>query len=90
VIDFPESSHEWQEIKKFNAIRNCIVHAEGDVSEVKNPQKLKNIIRSTTGISLDSAIEKFIRIESSYILSIIKCIENFINNIYEEAFKSKW
>ena len=89
MIDFPESSHEWQEIQKFNAIRNCIVHAEGDVAEVKSPQKLKNIIRSTSGISLDRAIERFIRIESTYILSIIKCIENFINNIYGEAFKTK-
>ncbi len=88
LIHFPEDSHEWKEIQKFNSIRNCIVHTEGNVEEVKNPQKLKNIIKNTRGISLDRSIERFIRIKSSYILSIIACIEKFIEDIHEEAFKT--
>jgi len=88
LINFPKDSREWKEIEKFNAIRNCIVHAEGNVEEVKSPTKLKNIIKNTDGLSLDRSIERFVRIESAYILSIIDCIEKFIENVHEEGFKT--
>ncbi|HUX80237.1 MAG TPA: hypothetical protein VMW10_10920, partial [Alphaproteobacteria bacterium] len=37
LIDFPESSNEWNEILKLNKIRNCIVHAQGDILNAKSP-----------------------------------------------------
>lgn len=88
LINFPEKSHEWQEIQKFNLIRNCIVHAEGNVEEVASPTKIKRIIKNTKGLSLDRSIERFVRIEGDYILSIIFCIEKFIEIVHEGGFKS--
>lgn len=88
LINFPDNSHEWQEIQKFNLIRNCIVHTEGNVEEIKSPDKLKRVIRSTKGVCLDPQIQRFVHIEKAYIPSIICCIENFINNVHDEAFKS--
>ncbi|MFA6411571.1 MAG: hypothetical protein WCW53_02670 [Syntrophales bacterium] len=87
LIDFPEKSHDWQKIQKFNLVRNCIVHAEGNVEEVKSPEKLKKIIKNTRGISLYPSIQRFLRIENDYIPSIIFCIEKFIDKIHGEAFK---
>jgi hypothetical protein len=88
LIDFPKKSHTWQEIQKFNAIRNCVAHAEGNVEETKSPTKLKSIIKNTKEISLDLSIQRFIRLESGYIPSIISCIEEFIHEVHEEAFKT--
>ena len=38
-INFPEKSHEWSEIQKLKQIRNCIVHAEGNIEKVISTKK---------------------------------------------------
>lgn len=88
LINFPEKDHDWQEILKLNSIRNCIIHAEGDVDDMKSPAKLRNIIKNTKGIALDKSIERFLYIESDYIPSIISSIEKFVNKVHKEAFKT--
>ena len=85
-IDFPESNNEWNEILKLNKIRNCIVHAQGDILHDKSPQKLKNIVANTTGIYLES--DRFIRIESGYINTALSNTEKLLEAVYEESFIS--
>src|SRR4030042_2915805 len=58
LIDLPNT---WSRLEKLNRIRNCIVHAEGDVDATKSPGKLKNIIRHTKGLELES--DRFIIIK---------------------------
>ena len=84
-IKFPESNKEWNEIQKLNKIRNCIVHADGDIRNTRNTEKLINIIKSTGDVSLNN--ERSIRIGSTYIPSVIKVAEIFLEHIYNEAFK---
>lgn len=85
-IDFPERSAEWNDIQKVNRIRNCIVHAEGDIEYAKSPQKLKNIVMNTSGLSLYR--DRYIRIDSVYIFSAISNTHKLLEMIYEKAFKT--
>jgi hypothetical protein len=82
-ISFPEGANEWQQIERSIKIRNCIVHAQGNVNKVrdsKKREKLKKLIADTNGITLDAA-ERFIRIDSAYVPSIIDYIDVCIHKI---------
>lgn len=101
-IDFPEAAHEWQEILKFNYIRNCIVHAAGDIEYDSNPTRIRKTINHTKGVEL--ANDRFIMVDSSYIVSmpssrskprittekdnsIITNIEKLLDKLYELSFE---
>ena len=88
LINFPESSREWQEIKNFSAVRNCISHAEGNVEKMKNPtpERIKEIVGKTNGLNLGGPAERYIQIEREYILSIMGDVNNFIRDIHELGF----
>lgn len=84
-IEFPEESKEWQEIKKLNRIRNCIVHANGNVTQVRDKTKLLNIVASTNWVSLEN--NRYLIIDRQYIESAICWVEKFILDLHEKAFK---
>ena len=78
LIDFPENN-EWNEILKFNEIRNCIVHAQGDIEDAKSPKspkKLRNIVANTSGVELEN--ERFIIIDSEYINMALSNTKNLL------------
>ena len=85
LIDFPENLNEWNEIKKLNKIRNCIVHAEGDIHDATNPEKLENIIKNTKGLDIER--DRYIKIDSSYIKNIETTAKSFLNIVFQIAFR---
>jgi hypothetical protein len=80
-IAFPESSSEWQNIFKFNNIRNCLVHADGNVEKATSSEKIKNIVTNTKYVSLEN--DKYIIFESEYLNGILQHIKNFIFSLYK-------
>lgn len=82
-IDFPEVSNDWNQLQKLNKIRNCIVHAEGNIHNVKSPGTLRNIIKNTKGLELYN--DRYIQIDSLYIVATIGSAENVLGCIYEKA-----
>ena len=83
LIDFPESN-EWNEILKLNKIRNCIVHAQGDIEDAKSPKTLRNIVASTRGVELEN--DRFIRIDSEYINMALSNTKKLLEIVYEKSF----
>jgi hypothetical protein len=83
-IQFPDGSHEWAEIQKLNNIRNCIVHAEGNVDDVRSPTKLRNIVKNTKGISFES--ERYLSIDNKYLEMAITWVEDFLQELHEKSF----
>ena len=51
-INFPTESSEWKNILNFQKIRNCIVHAIGDIEKSKDTVKLKEILSNDKYLSL--------------------------------------
>ncbi len=83
-IDFAAINGEWSHLMDLNKIRNCIVHSEGDIKASKNSSKLENIVAYNTSLSLRN--ERNIKIEREYIDIIINKVEEFIDNLYQQAF----
>lgn len=86
-IKFPENSHEWSQIQKLNKIRNCIVHADGDIWRVRSPEKLNNIVKNTRGIILEN--DQYLVVEKTYLESVITWVEDFLQKLHEISFPNK-
>lgn len=85
-IDFPGATNEWQEIKKFSRVRNCIVHAEGNIHRAKDKSKIKHIIeRNSKHLSLEN--DEYIVVSHEYIEAALNWIEDFLRILHAEAFK---
>lgn len=82
-VDFNILKSEWEDLIWLNKIRNCIVHAEGDVKYLGN-NILKDHVIQTSGVSLK--YERFILIEREYIDFSIDRIEVFLEKLYKQVF----
>ncbi len=81
-VKFPARTDSWSNIQKLNKIRNCIVHAEGDVERTLSSTKVKNIVKNTKGLSLMS---NYIKVDKKYIEDIIRDIDDFLETLYENV-----
>lgn len=84
-VKFPENTHVWNEIQKLNRIRNCIVHAEGNIQRTKSPSKIRNIVEQTKGLSLEH--EDYIRIDKQYVQDAAGWIEEFLKDIFDKSLE---
>jgi hypothetical protein len=87
-IDFSETTQEWQTIGRSAKVRNCITHCQGNVKKVrgqKKQQALMNIIKTMKrkGLTLDAA-ERSIRIDKSYVPSLIRCCDICIHTVLKQ------
>jgi len=83
AITEPFNRKEWADIQTLNLLRNCIVHADGNIEQTKSPDKLKNRIKVTNHISGNSELH----IDKEYLLFIINSSIEFLEQIYSEAKK---
>lgn len=86
AVDFFSLNREWSDLCKLNKVRNCIVHANGNVNRLKDDEDteiLSEIIAGTVGIELRN--KKFVKIESTFIDDIITTIENFLKKLYSQT-----
>jgi len=78
-LDFGKSQ-EWQFIVDLNKVRNCIVHANGDINAMSSTTSLNNIISNTPNLSLKN---NNIMISSNYITEAIREINKLFLWLYE-------
>jgi hypothetical protein len=77
------ASAMWDELFDFSSIRNCIVHANGNPSNMRNPQRFHDIIVKRAGLSL--AKDGYINVELAYCQRIVSLMEKFFDAIFEAA-----
>ncbi len=82
-LNFPRDTHEWRMIKNLAKIRHCIVHAGGNIQDVRNPSKLEEIIDNLNGIYIKN---NSIHIEKKFILEFISLTKEFLGNVYDQCF----
>jgi hypothetical protein len=83
-IDFSLMNGQWGIILSFNKVRNCIVHSEGNIKDSKSSEKLENIVKNTSGLSLRD--ERYIKIDREYIDAVITTIEEFMEKLHDQVF----
>lgn len=84
AIDFSTTAHEWNETLKLSLIRNCIVHAQGNVNEVKSPGKIQNVVANTRSVSLKN--DRYLIIEKDFIAASILNAKKLLDDAYIKAF----
>ena len=78
-VDFG-TSQEWEFIMNLNKVRNCIVHANGDINKMSYTPKLKSIADNTPGLSLNN---DNIIVSSGYLTDAISEINKFFLWLYD-------
>ncbi|MCE0490312.1 hypothetical protein LU196_09650 [Pantoea sp. Mb-10] len=78
-IDFGQSQ-EWQFITEFNKVRNCIVHANGDINKMTSTDKLQTIVNNEPELSLK---KDNITISAAYLIKSIREINGLFLWLYE-------
>lgn len=79
-------SQEWQFMTEFNKVRNCIVHANGDIKKMSTAVALKDIIDKTPTLSLNN--ENNIIISLDYLKDTITKIRELFQWLYTHLDQS--
>lgn len=83
-VEFKPLNGEWSHLKILNKIRNCIVHAEGNIKASHKESQLEKIVENNSNLSLRS--ERYVKIEREYIDFCINKVENFLDKLYRQVF----
>lgn len=83
-IKFDSINSSWSNLQNLNALRNCIVHTEGDIKNFKRSQKLKNIVENNDYLSLER--DRDIVIEREFIDETINEVEKLIDYLFFKIF----
>ena len=75
------SSKLWQDLKSAEEVRNCLLHANGRVSLLKDPQKIRTIIEKNNS-GLEIAKDR-VRISSEY----LRCFNENISELMDIMIK---
>jgi hypothetical protein len=87
-IDFTKINNEWNEISKYNHLRNLFVHTSNSIMDESITNKRKNSIQEIKGLEFKKNSE-YIVIEfknDNPIKNFIKIINDFMSKIYYEDF----
>ncbi|AWD08658.1 hypothetical protein DUU50_05660 [Salmonella enterica subsp. enterica serovar Corvallis] len=79
-------SQEWQFMTEFNNVRNCIVHANGDIKKMNSTVALKDIIDKKPTLSLNN--ENNIIISLNYLKDTITKIRKLFQWLYTHLDQS--
>lgn len=78
-IDFGAFNKSWSFIMNFTEIRNCLVHADGCIIDVKNEVKIKAIVLKNHSISLRADAD--VLFENEYIEDAINHSKTLVSEI---------
>ncbi len=80
-IDFPDQSDEWKEIRVYNAIRNMIVHNNGNfLPDHRNAQMVRDYAEVQRLLRIDEY--STFQISSEFVYRVIETIERFLEDLY--------
>ena len=79
-------SQEWRFMTEFNKVRNCIVHANGDIKKMSTAVALKDIIDKTPTLSLNN--ENNIILSLNYLKDTITKIRKLFQWLYTHLDQS--
>ena len=83
--EFSFSNKEWSNIKNYQILRNCIIHHNGNISNLdkKRKEELIKFINDNSNLSL---YKDFVFIERGFIEEVIKTIEDFFSNLLSSGY----
>ncbi len=84
-IKFPDTTSEWNEIKNYKYIRNCIVHNQGVLTNWSKSVTIKAYINCTQNVEVynDNDLEK-IELKQGFCEKAAKVISAFFKDLYDK------
>lgn len=78
--NFSKINSPWSQIITLSKIRNCIIHADGDSSRMRNKEEIIKIIEKSPGLSFIE--ENLLMISSEFIQCSIDNIKTILTHMY--------
>ncbi len=93
-VHFNLFNKEWQTLKEFNKVRNCIIHAGGNVNKSREKDKLEEVFKKPLAKSViqpDTFIPPNIKMEDdgtiymsiNYINNLLSVVYSFLTSLYD-------
>jgi len=79
----PQHLPEWQHLKTLQKVRDCIVHAYGDVKQSRDEKELRRLARQGRDIEID--VHGKLSIKKNFCDDQIKNILQFFRNLFTKA-----
>jgi len=81
LINFPDSTNEWQEVTAYNKIRNIFVHNAGTFDNEESLNKLAYIFNTHTSIKSDKLLQ--IHLEKEFCFEVITVLKQFFDKLFK-------
>jgi len=79
-IEFPESTHSWQQLLKYNKLRNQLVHVGPKLASGRPGGKLQNTIVQLDDVAVDSRRE--IVLGTQFCRSAVQTVRDFVADLF--------
>lgn len=79
-VSFPSSTAEWTRMRILAELRNVIAHADGDIERATQKERITQMVRSTTGISLRH--NRYLELEPEFISETLGMMKKFFVTIH--------
>ena len=74
---------QWTKVKQFQLIRDCIIHADGNIRKSNKASTLRDYVKAASGIEINQNGNIFI--SKDFIESHLLLVKGFFDSIYNEA-----
>ena len=75
----------WTELSDLNALRNCIVHGNGDVENWGKRPRVMQIIHKNKARGLSVTGDGFLQVEADYCRKVVEVNKQFFHTVFEET-----
>jgi hypothetical protein len=79
-VSFPSNTAEWTRMRILAELRNVIAHTDGDVGRAKERERITQMVRSTTGLSLRR--DQYLEVDPEFISETLEMMKKFFGAIH--------
>ena len=80
-IEFPDQTTSWQDVKKYNLIRNYIVHNDSELDESEKAKEVRRFIEQKTTSTIDKGNK--IKLSKEFSINFINTLRIFLGELYK-------
>lgn len=84
-VDFPTSHRAWQRICDYNRLRNCLVHADGQLSKDSNKQLLK-FIKAHKHLEVNVLVK--VQLQEGFVPEVCATMAQFVRELIPRVIEA--
>ncbi|BBA70036.1 hypothetical protein [Geobacter sulfurreducens] len=84
-VEFPSSHRSWQRICNYNKLRNCLVHADGQLSKESNKQLLK-FIKAHKYLEVNVILK--VQLQDGFVQEVCDTMAQFVQELIPKVIEA--